>query len=376
MRRAWLAGAVVTGLAVTGTVVAGAEGTADAATARIPLPPWGSGEPTIATATGTTMGGSGMPRQLVVPDLIAAMPAGLTPAQVSRIRKLVGVRAVLAVSGGQIRVNGQPATVLGGDTAAVRSWTPPATAADSALWTSFGRGELVTSPTAAKRLGLRSGAAYPVSAAISAQVRAGSAARLGVPGIDAIVNARLAARLGLIKNVAVLINAPGANLVTLTKAVSAVLGTRGQVVRLVPVNVSEKLPVDSKVSGGRPTSYQQLYQESAALYCPGLSWTVLAAIGEIESGNGTNVGPSSAGALGPMQFMPATWAEWGIDAFGETGTPNVMDPLDAVPSAARMLCADGAGKGGASLSRAIYDYNHATWYVTEVLDLAAEYARP
>jgi membrane-bound lytic murein transglycosylase B len=109
-------------------------------------------------------------------------------------------------------------------------------------------------------------------------------------------------------------------------------------------------------------------------YCPGLSWTVLAAIAQIESGQGANNGPSSAGALGPMQFLPSTWAAWGIDAFGQTGTPDIMNPLDAVPSAARMLCADGAGAGGASLEAAIYDYNHADWYVSEVLTLAREYA--
>ena len=55
-------------------------------------------------------------------------------------------------------------------------------------------------------------------------------------------------------------------------------------------------------------------------------------------------GPSSAGALGPMQFLPSTWAEWGIDGFGQPGPPDIMNPLDAVPSAARMLCAAGAGK--------------------------------
>jgi hypothetical protein len=175
----------------------------------------------------------------------------------------------------------------------------------------------------------------------------------------------------------VLINAPGSDLIKLASAVSAVVGSKGHVVRLVPVTVSDdELPVDSSVSTtATPTTYTQLYQESAKLYCPSLSWTVLAAIGEIESGDGRNDGPSSAGALGPMQFMPSTWALWGIDAFGQTGTPDIMNPLDAVPSAARMLCADGAGQGGASLSSAIYDYNHATWYVTEVLDLAAEYAQ-
>src|SRR6185437_15445633 len=125
---------------------------------------------------------------------------------------------------------------------------------------------------------------------------------------------------------------------------------------------------------GRPANYLQLYQESAAEYCPGLSWTVLAAIGEIESGDGANDGPSSAGALGPMQFMPSTWRVWGPDAFGRTGPPDIMDPLDAVPSAARMLCADGAA-ATASLRGAIFAYNHATWYVDEVLALASEYAQ-
>ena len=102
--------------------------------------------------------------------------------------------------------------------------------------------------------------------------------------------------------------------------------------------------------------------------------TVLAAIGQIESADGTNEGPSTAGAMGPMQFLPSTWALWGIDGFGETGPPNILDPYDAVPAAARLLCADGAAAGGSSLYHAIFDYNHADWYVNEVLGLAAEYA--
>ena len=76
-----------------------------------------------------------------------------------------------------------------------------------------------------------------------------------------------------------------------------------------------------------------------------------------------------------MQFLPSSWAVWGIDGFGETGPPNVLNPYDAVPAAARMLCADGAARGGAALSAAIFDYNHAGWYVREVLQLAAAYAR-
>ena len=75
-----------------------------------------------------------------------------------------------------------------------------------------------------------------------------------------------------------------------------------------------------------------------------------------------------------MQFLPSTWQAWGIDGFGETGPPDVMDPFDAVPSAARLLCADGATAGAQGLRQAIFDYNHADWYVDEVLTLAAEYA--
>jgi membrane-bound lytic murein transglycosylase B len=52
-----------------------------------------------------------------------------------------------------------------------------------------------------------------------------------------------------------------------------------------------------------------------------------------------------------------------------------MNPFDAVPSAARLLCAAGAAAGGLALRQAIFDYNHAAWYVDEVLTLAAEYAR-
>ena len=75
-----------------------------------------------------------------------------------------------------------------------------------------------------------------------------------------------------------------------------------------------------------------------------------------------------------MQFMPGTWAIWGITGFGPVGTPDIMNPLDAVPSAARMLCADGGGNS-ATLASAIFSYNHATWYVNEVLALAGEYAQ-
>jgi hypothetical protein len=317
------------------------------------------------------------PRQLLVPDLIAAAPSGITPAEVARIGKLSGVRAVLPVDGGRIMVNGKAADVLGVSAQAFRSWTPPETAAADAVWAALGKGQLVSTHAAASKLGLAAGHAYPVSAAVRATMPFGAQTALSVPGVDAIVDGARSAQLGLVKNVAVLINAPGADLGTLMSKVRAVVGSGGQVRNLVAYSMITvgKLPVATNVpTTGVPANYLMLYKESAAQFCPNMSWTVLAAIGQIESDHGANDGPSSAGALGPMQFMPATWAAWGIDGFGQTGPPDIMNPLDAVPSAARMLCADGAGNP-ATLRQAIFAYNHATWYVNEVLALASEYAQ-
>lgn len=316
-----------------------------------------------------------LPRQLIVPDLIGVLPSGISKAQISAIAKLAGVRGLLVTDGGQITINGRPAGVLGVTPGAFRSWTPPQTAAKTSLWTGLQAGALVANAGAAAHLGLHAGKAYPAVAAIRTRLRLAGSAPLGVPGVDAVVDAQESRQLGLVKNVAVLINAPGDRLTSLAASVRSVLGAKGQVVRLVPLTTTGRLPVDSHVPAGRPTNYIDLFRASAAKYCPGLSWTVLAAIGEIESADGVNVGPSTAGALGPMQFMPTTWAIWGTVAFGETGPPNIMDPYDAVPAAARMLCANGGANGDAGLSQAIFDYNHADWYVAEVLDLAAEYAR-
>jgi hypothetical protein len=242
------------------------------------------------------------------------------------------------------------------------------------VWRGFAAGDLITTAAAARTLRLSHGA-YPVAAAVRTTITFGGTALLGVTGVDAIVNEATARRLGLVRNVAVLVNAPAADMTKLAAQVSAVLGKQSRVVRLVPVIAGTTLPVDAHPPTGRPGSYLALFQESAAQYCPGLSWTVLAAIGQIESGDGANTGPSSAGALGPMQFLPSTWRVWGIDAFGETGPPDIMNPYDAVPSAAELLCASGAAQGGQGLRQAIFAYNHATWYVNEVLTLAAEYAR-
>jgi hypothetical protein len=328
-----------------------------------------AGTPDPASLTG-----SAAPR-LIVPDVIAAVPGGATQADLAKIRKLSQVRAVLPIAGARITVNGKPLTVLSAPASALRPWTPPETAANRAVWSAFAAGDLITTAPAARKLHLVSGREYPVAAAVRARMPFGTQALLGIAGVDAIVNPARARQLGLVPNVAVLINAPAADMTALVARLKTTLGEKSKVVRLVPVTVSTNLPVDRNPPTGRPTSYLALFQESAAQYCPGLSWTVLAAIGQIESGDGANVGPSKAGALGPMQFLASTWKIWGITGFGGTGPPDVMNPFDAVPSAARMLCADGAAAGGQALRQAIFDYNHATWYVDEVLTLAGEYAR-
>ncbi len=103
----------------------------------------------------------------------------------------------------------------------------------------------------------------------------------------------------------------------------------------------------------------------------GIPWEVLAAINKVETNFGQNLGPSSAGAVGWMQFMPSTWARWGVDANAD-GVADPNNPTDAIFSAARYL----AGCGGQfDIARAVYCYNHATWYVNEVLGLASVYGQ-
>jgi hypothetical protein len=331
--------------------------------------------PSPAAGQGIQAGGpEARSRQLIVPDLLAVVPAGVNAAQLSEIRGLRGVRAVLAVNGGQVLIGGRTATLLGVPTSQFRSWTPPATAAATGIWAALDDGNLVASSTAQASLGLRLGRIYQITAAGAIAIPVTATGPLGIPGAAAIVDTQRSAQLGLARDVAVLVNAPGVDYTTLSGRIRAITGPHGKIITLVPATQPGTLPVARAAARAKPSNWLQLYQDSAADYCPGLSWTVLAAIGEIESGDGENDGPSTAGARGPMQFMPATWAAWDTDGFGQTGPPDVMNPYDAVPSAARLLCADGAG-GTLGLSAAIFDYNHAGWYVSEVLALASEYAQ-
>jgi cell wall-associated NlpC family hydrolase len=127
-----------------------------------------------------------------------------------------------------------------------------------------------------------------------------------------------------------------------------------------------------------PRDYLVLYERAAAT-CPGLPWTVLAAIGTVESGNGTSTAPgvhsgaNSAGAEGPMQFLPTTFAAYDRPSPpGGADPPSPYDPADAIYAAARDLCANGA-RGGRDIPAAIFAYNHSDAYVAKVLGLATRY---
>jgi hypothetical protein len=112
-----------------------------------------------------------------------------------------------------------------------------------------------------------------------------------------------------------------------------------------------------------------IYQSCGTEY--GVPWQVLASINKIETAFGTNLNVSSAGAEGWMQFIPSSWAAYGVDA-NEDGRKDPYNPVDAICAAARYLNAAGASE---DLRRAIFAYNHADWYVDEVLLYANQYGK-
>ena len=119
-----------------------------------------------------------------------------------------------------------------------------------------------------------------------------------------------------------------------------------------------------------PPDYLALYQQAATQFA--IPWQLLAAVGRVESDHGRNPAswePNAAGAVGPMQFEPATFAAYNW-ASGSPN-PNIDDPRDAIFAAAAMLVAN---NGRVDPRGALYAYNHADWYVNEVLSWAAVYS--
>ncbi|MFC4912735.1 lytic transglycosylase domain-containing protein [Actinomadura gamaensis] len=305
-------------------------------------------------------------RRVVPPDVLGVGGSSITPQQVARIKKIGHVKDVIAVSGGAVQLQGRQVNAFAVDPSAFRSWTPPDTAKRTDLWNALASGQFVVSANAAEQLQLSRGFQYPVVGRTVPTLVLGGSGNIGLPGIDMLVGKKSGTAMGLVDGIAVLVNAPGANPGKLAGQVKKILGTGSSAVNL------HEGKYQSSGQGGKSGSYLDLYKR-AATTCPGLSWTVLAAIGQVESDHGRNPGRSSAGALGPMQFLPSTWATYGVDGDGD-GKADIMNPYDAIPGAAKYLCANGAGKGGASLYRAIFAYNHADWYVQKVLGLARAYA--
>ena len=124
-----------------------------------------------------------------------------------------------------------------------------------------------------------------------------------------------------------------------------------------------------------PPLYLALYMQAAARF--GLDWAVLAGIGRVECDHGRDPAPSctvegqlnSAGAGGPAQFLVSTWQRYGISATGDA-PPDMWSAPDAILSMANYLHACGAP---GNYRQAIYAYNHAWWYVAEVLAWARTY---
>src|SRR5438105_5979333 len=156
----------------------------------------------------------------------------------------------------------------------------------------------------------------------------------------------------------------GSNRVALSLPSAATPNAPGSI--SVPVSFTTPPPAPHVVS---LAELQSLWQQAGTAY--GVRWQVLAAINKIESNFGQNMGPSSAGAIGWMQFMPDTWLRWGLDANGD-GVADPWNATDAVYAAARYLAAAG---GQSDIARGVFSYNHADWYVNEVLQLANVYGR-
>lgn len=124
-----------------------------------------------------------------------------------------------------------------------------------------------------------------------------------------------------------------------------------------------------------PPATLLLYERAALRY--GLDWAILAGVGKVECDHGRDPDPSCskegsvnyAGAGGPMQFIAATWARYGLDGDGD-GVADRWNPADAITSAASYLHASGAP---GNYRGALLSYNAADWYVAEVQRWAARY---
>jgi hypothetical protein len=141
-----------------------------------------------------------------------------------------------------------------------------------------------------------------------------------------------------------------------SKALSDALDA-GKNLRSMSSVVPTRLPDWKIVAPRQIDDLLAFYKEAESTY--GIEWQYLAAIHLVETRMGRIRGLSSAGAQGPMQFMPATWSQY--------GRGDINDDHDAILAAARYLKAAGAP---ANMAKALFAYNHAQAYVNALLDYA------
>ena len=311
-------------------------------------------------------------RKLTPPDVAVALTHAARPAELKRLWHVAGIRSVAALDAGTITVRGHRLRAIGVDAGRIRAFTPTLTAQSDALWQSVASGDLTVGYAAAQPLRNRLG--YPVAATgragHEASLRIGAFASIGLGSAQALMSHSAAARLGLHADRRLFISAPHLDAGTIAVDVRRLVDKHAVVWSVRPPVVQN--PVSAFAQATIPASYLALYR-SAASTCPGLPWTVLAGIGAVETGHGANVHRSVKGAVGPMQFLPSTFAAYGVDGNGD-GYADINNPADAIYSAARYLCLWGASRGGQSLYDAIWAYNHADWYVRLVIEYANAYA--
>jgi hypothetical protein len=136
-----------------------------------------------------------------------------------------------------------------------------------------------------------------------------------------------------------------------------VLTARRALVRLTPPT---RRPLSAFRTGLADPAERLLGYYRGAQRRFGVPWQVLAAVNFVETAFGKVRSPSTAGAQGPMQFLPATWRAYGLGG-------NIYDPHDSILGAANYLRASGAPD---NLRRALYAYNHSKLYVEAVLAYA------
>ncbi|SEB59976.1 NlpC/P60 family protein [Streptomyces melanosporofaciens] len=175
----------------------------------------------------------------------------------------------------------------------------------------------------------------------------------------------------------------------MVKVVAAILGAILLAITLAAAGASSALSIFGGTGGSQPNraaltdippGYLALYQQ-AATTCPGLDWSVPAAIGKVETDHGRSTlpgvhsGSNHKGAEGPMQFLRPTFdavtAKHPIPQAGSRA-PSPYNPRDAIYTAVAYLCDSGA-RDGRNLHQAILAYNPAEWYVSKVLAQAQDY---